>query len=159
MSLGIFDSKPQVTWLRGQDADAIIKLPGDRYVKIVFEASNEAYLTATSYSLPNPHTAREVSFKSESGSYTRTYTGHPLLTIVSVADAIVTYLRKEEPTLLTFSTWGVRARIYEALMRRMEVPAGYRLYIEATDSGRAYNLIRLPFRRSRKFQPYLKVFK
>lgn len=146
MSLGIFDSKPKVKWLRGQEADALIYLSKTRYVKLHFDASMDAIWIADSFGVETI-TSREVRFTGESGDYERTTNaGHPLRAIMGVAQATVEYLRRNEPGMLMFSAKGKRARIYEALMRRMEVPAGYRIYKEDSDLS-AYFIIRLPFRR------------
>lgn len=155
MSLGIFDSKPKVKWLRGQEADALIYLSKTRYVKLHFHPTIDAVWSADAYGL-KASTAREVRFTGESGNYDRlTGAGFPLRAIMGVTHAVVEYLRKREPSMLTFSASGKRARIYEAIMRRVDVP-GYRIFHAEGDKP-TYDIIRMPF--TPKPEHYLVPFK
>lgn len=154
MSLGIFDAR--FLWKWDSPHAALVEHANGAQIIVAFDEDSAASLAAVALGYPDPQAARSVGFVAEADGSFDTLTGHgrAATLLATVADVVQAYLRRVEPPLLIFNATKKRARAYNSLIQRLDVPLGYHVYAEQKEPvvyGREYAVLRVPYASPRGF--------
>ena len=148
MSLGIFDAR--LGWWWESPNHATIELPNLAQIEVKFypHGDDEGVAQQLGYVGDDARLAANMDFSVPGDTSFATMTRHGRAASLVNTVAFITrqWLRRVEPPLLSFHAETKRARVYEAVAQRIDVP-GYRLYRWGNPEGvygAEYGILREP---------------